>query len=263
MIKFSIKTLLILLLLQILTILQVKSQTQFILDNEKSIVGMPLFIPNSDTIVVKKFDGTIDTIKKSNVVIENDVKISIITNQMNYINVKNFEILDTTFQFTFRAKDIRLHKDSVEYIKETIIEKEIFSKNIMNRDMLGIGLSYPFGVAISLDRGLNNNKGYRFNLNLSAIPSFCFDYYFNDKIANNIEHNLSFSGGFYFSGNLDYVHGGSGRLGYLLASTYDLKIYYFMLRAGLIFAPTNRVQMLLPTASIGLVFKTDIFKKEY
>ena len=248
MIKSLILTLLILFLVMILGHIPVKSQVQFILKNDKSVIGLPKYSPNSDTIIVRKLDGKRDTINKSDIVTENEVKVSFITNETNYINVDNLKIFDSTFKFTFRAKDIKLHRDSIIRFSEKVIQNDIDS-----RGMVGVGLGFPYGLGLNYDKKLNNDNGYRLNLNASVVTSFIFDYYINIHTSNDIEQNISFSGGLYVVGGSDFAHGHGPKLGFTLGSTYDLKINHLLIRAGLVFTPAME-SYILPNVSVGLVF---------
>ncbi len=239
--------------------LKTNAQTQFILDNEKSIIGIPIYFPNTDSIIVKKFDGTIDTISKSNIVFENDVKVSIITNTTNYINVHNLQIIDSTYQFTFRKKDIILHKDSVIRFSEKVKPMEFRNNNnwqddIENRSMIGAGLGFPYLFMATLDKSFNENVGGRININFSIFPSISVDFYSNLYRSENIEHNISVNSGLMFLS--DFVHGGGAETMILYGTTYDLKIYSVMIRAGILYAHNNGGNTdILPNVSVGFIFE--------
>lgn len=232
-----------------------KSQIQFNLKNKNSIIGIPKNLNNKEFLIVTKFDCNTDTILKSEVLFENEVRINIVTNKNIYKKIQNLKIIDCIFYFNIRNKDYNIHKDSIIEIIEFIQTNDIDSLNKEYETMLGVGLGFPFGLIFTYDKNINNNRGYRLNLGLSENPSFVGDYYFRYIVNDYTEHNLSFSSGLYFSGKVDYVHGGSGKLGFLLGSSYDFKISFFIIRAGIIFAPTQVKSMLLPNISTGINIK--------
>ncbi len=107
---------------------------------------------------------------------------------------------------------------------------------------------------MNYDKKLHNNNGYRLNLNTSVVTSFILDYYTNIHTSNNIEQNISFSGGLYVLGGYDFAHGHGPKLGFTLGSTYDLKINLLLIRAGIVFAPAMK-NYILPNVSVGIVFE--------
>lgn len=99
------------------------------------------------------------------------------------------------------------------------------------------------------------SSGFRATLfSIIITGGIMLDYYWNFPVTNNIEHNFSLTSGLITVASWG---GGRGSSATLIGASYDLKLYFLMIRAGLVYGITGYTpnDLILPNVSIGIVFK--------
>lgn len=246
-----IKYFLILIIL-VLNISNSYSQTKVIMKKGGEFICIPKILDDK-LIEVQYLNGKIDTLKRKLIKRRVNVTLDIQTRTDTLSSVTIAEIQPTFYKISQNEKLFNLNLDEVISINEHIplIDTLIDNKK---RGMLGVGVGFPF-LYVSYDKMFFESSGFRANFySIILAAGLTLDYYWNFPITNNIESNISLTSGVLAIPNLS---GGSGSAATLIGASYDLKFYFIMIRAGLVYGITGFTpnDLILPNLSIGLVFK--------
>lgn len=246
-----IKYFLILIIL-VLNISNSYSQTKVIMKKGNEFICIPKSLDDK-LIEVQYLNGKIDTLKRKLIKRRVNVTLDIQTKTDTLSSVTITEIQPTFYKISQNEKLFNLNLDEVISINEHIplIDTLIDNKK---RGMLGVGVGFPF-LYVSYDKMFFESSGFRANFySIILAAGLTLDYYWNFPITNNIESNISLTSGVLAIPNLS---GGSGSAATLIGASYDLKFYFIMIRAGLVYGITGFTpnDLILPNLSIGLVFK--------
>ena len=264
MIKFKslTKILLIVFIVLINTFDKLNAQIELKLKDGRQIVCIAKFIDDKSRLILTKLDGNTDTIFRSDIVDERKINYTIRTNYNLYEKPEIIEIDKKNYYISIDDKDIIINKDSILSFVE-------YKKRYREaKDMIGVSAGFPYLLNAMYDRTLDEDYGIRGNFSLSLGYIGTLDFYKNIKTNENVEHNFSLSVGAvvpydyfrYDRYNEDYYYDSSWYNSsiFIIGTSYDLKLYFLMLRAGIIYLPekflNNEGLYFLPNISVGLVF---------
>lgn len=237
----------------IFTSINVTSQTKIITKKGNEFICILNEVDNQDFIEIQYLNGKIDTLRKRLIKRRTKVSLDILTISDTLSNVVITEIQPNFYTINQNEKSFRLSISEVIKIDEHIplLDTLIDTKK---RALLGIGIGLPF-LYLSYDKLFYETSGFRVTLfSILFAGGVLLDVYWNFPVNMNIEHNFSLTSGLVGVAGFD---GGSGSGATLLGASYDLKLYFLMIRAGLLYGITGYTanDLILPNVSIGVVFK--------
>lgn len=210
-------------------------------------------LDDDNLIEVQYLNGKIDTLKRKLIKRRVNVTLDIQTKTDTLSNVTITEIQPTFYKISQNEKLFNLNLEDIISINEHIPLIDTLIDN-NKRGMLGVGVGLPF-LYVSYDKKFFESSGFRATLfSILLAGGITLDYYWNFPITTNIESNISLTTGVLAIASLS---GGSGSAATLIGASYDLKLYFLMIRAGLVYGITGYTpnDLILPNLSIGVVFK--------
>lgn len=229
------------------------AQTKFIMHKGNEFIALQKRLDDLKLVEVQYLNGKIDTLERRLIKRLVSVTLDILTTKDNLSNVEITEIQAN--QYTIKKNEVLslINLSDIVKISEHIpLQDTLINNN--RRAMLGLGVGFPF-IYVSYDKKFFESSGFRVNFySIILATGITLDYYWNFPITNNIESNISLTSGVLAIPNLS---GGSGSAATLIGASYDLKLYFLMIRAGLVYGITGYTgtDLILPNVSIGVVFR--------